>query len=373
MPPKESTIEFACVNNNMEIKDFIPETWKKLTAYKGSELIDKIGENTVKEVVINILCGSNIRSLTGNLTRKRLALSNASLLMTYINASHSIQNLPEKLSQLVGDQLTNTKLTKEEKYYLQWLVGLTGKSIQNVLRGNNDEFIEYLNDLENSLAESAEEVKKIFGDLTGTMCIEDKKTNLSWPVITQIFMAIGAQTLAIRGSEKSIYGKLFEKFILGSLLTILGFDYTNVNAIEKDEMIFWLSERGDKRESDATALIKKGKAVRFDIGFIGSGNSEISLDKVSRFEKELELGGEKHFISTLIIVDRIGERSRITEMAKEIGGNIVQMSMALWVREVAQILHEKTDFNHEIIMMNDNDSLKFIREKMQKVNLKCFI
>lgn len=357
----------------MAIVEFIPETGKKLAAYKGVELIDRIGENTVKEVVANVLCGSNIRSLTENLTRKRLALSNASLLMTYLEASNSINDFQENMSQLVGDELTNTRLSKEEKQYLQWLVGLTGKSVQNVLRGGDNEFIEYLNDLELALAESAEEARRIFGDLTGTICISDKNTELSWPALTQIFTAIGAQTLAIRGSEKSIYGKLFEKFILGSLLTILGFSLVNIDAITQHEKIFWLSERGDKRESDATALISRGKGVRFDIGFIGPGNTEISLDKVSRFETEMEFGRQTHYMSTLIIVDRIGEGSRITEMANEIGGNIVQMSMAFWVRDVARILNETTGFQHNIQKMNDRDSLQFIRESMKSIDLRKFI
>lgn len=357
----------------MKIQKFIPETGKNLASYKGAELIDRIGEDTVKEVVSNVLCGSNIRSLTETLTRKRLALSNASLLMTYLNANHSIKNLQQNLSKLIGRELASEKLSKEEKQYLQWMVGLTGKSVQNVLRSGEAEFVEYLNDLEQSLKESANEASRVFGDLAGTLCIDDKSTNISWPVITQIFTAIGAQTLAIRGSEKSMYGKLFEKFILGSLLTILGFSYTSINEIKTDKMVFWLSERGDKRESDATILVRKGVGVRFDIGFIGPGNTEISLDKVSRFETEMELGRKTHFMSTLIIVDRIGNGSRIKEMAKEIGGNIIQMSMSYWVKEVASILKDSTGFDHKILKMSDKESLAFIKKSMSKVDLKKFI
>ena len=357
----------------MSIKSLIPKTGIKLASYKGAELIDRIGEDAVKEVVGNVLCGSNIRSLTENLTRKRLAQSNAAQLMTYMNAEDSIDKFQENLPQLVQHELTNSRLTKGERQYLQWLVGLTGKSVQNVLRGDNDEFIEYLNDLENSLSESAKEANEIFGDLTGSFCIKDTQTNISWPVITQIFTAIGAQTLAIRGSEKSMYGKLFEKFILGSALSILGFSFVKEDHLTSSEMVFWLSERGDKRESDATALITKGKGVRFDIGFIGPGNTEISLDKVSRFEKEMQHGRQTHYMSTLIIVDRIGERSRIQEMAAEIDGTIIQMSMTHWVKEVAQTLHETTGFEHEIIKMKNHETLCYIKEKLKEVELRDFI
>lgn len=357
----------------MTIRSKIPEIGKQLATYKGSELIDRIGESIVKDVVTNVLCGTNIRSLTENLTRKRISLSNAALLMTYLESSVAIENFEKNISNLVGKEMLDRKTTKEEKVYLQWLIGLTGKSVQNVLRGDKEEFIEYLNEMEISLAENAAESERIFGSLGGSIYFNDKEVELSWPMLTQVFTAIGAQTLALRGSEKSMYGKLFEKFILGSLLTMLGFKFANFENLGDKHMLFWLSDRGEKRESDATALIMPGKAVRFDIGFIGPGNTEISLDKVSRFEKELEYGAEKHYISTLVIVDRIGEGSRITEMAKNIGGNIVQMSMAFWVKEVAVILAETTGFEHEILNMSNNQTLQFVKDSMEKVNLKDFI
>ena len=121
----------------------------------------------------------------------------------------------------------------------------------------------------------------------------------SWSLLLRMFVAVGAQTLSIRGSEKFMYGKLFEKFILGSLLTILDFNHTVAGT--SGVMIFWLSDAADKRESDATALLRPGTGVRFDIGFIGKGNPEISLDKVSRFGAVMETGEVKHEMSTIIL------------------------------------------------------------------------
>jgi len=66
--------------------------------------------------------------------------------------------------------------------------------------------------------------------------------------------------------------------------------------------------------------------LRFDIGFIGSGNPEISLDKVTRFEREILLSCSKFFMATIILVDRIGANSRIERMAEEVQGTIIQMS-----------------------------------------------
>jgi hypothetical protein len=82
------------------------------------------------------------------------------------------------------------------------------------------------------------------------------------------------------------------------------------------------------------------------------------LDKVSGFERELEFGRQTHYVSTIILVDRIGTRSRITDMAQRINGDIVQMSMTCWVKEVANILHEKCSFEHPVLKMTDLQSVE---------------
>ncbi|MEM9687628.1 MAG: CfrBI family restriction endonuclease, partial [Bacteroidota bacterium] len=110
-----------------------------------------------------------------------------------------------------------------------------------------------------------------------------------------------------------------------------------------------------------------------DLGFIGPGNSEISLDKVSRFEREMDHGRQLHYMSTIILVDRIGEGSRIVDMAREINGHIIQMSMTYWVKEVADILSEKTSFRHPILKMTSDESLELIEDKMKKIDLKTFM
>ena len=44
----------------------------------------------------------------------------------------------------------------------------------------------------------------------------------------------------------------------------------------------------EKKENDAALLFTTGSGVRFNIGFKGTGNPEISLDDVSRFDREIE-------------------------------------------------------------------------------------
>lgn len=355
-----------------KISKFIPKIGEELALYKGKEVLEHIGENIIKEVVVSILCGGNVRSLTEGLTRRRLALSNAALLVTFLKSHKYINNFVEKIPEIVKNEL-GTKISPEKKMYLQWFIGLTGKSIQNVLRSSNEEYDNYLKNIENSLKKAIENCKVDFGELKGKLELDNIECFVDWPFVLYLFTAIGAQTLSIRGSEKSMYGKMFEKLILGSLLTILKFELINPDDSSRSNKVFWLSSRGNKRESDATLLYKPGVGVRFDIGFIGPGNTEISLDKVSRFEREMEHGRQIHYMSTIIIVDRIGERSRIVDMAKEIDGDIIQMSMAYWVKDVCKILKQKIHFEHELLKKPDKEIKTYIENEMRKIDLQTFL
>ncbi|KAF0237383.1 MAG: putative restriction [Prolixibacteraceae bacterium] len=351
------------------VSKYIPELGLSLTKYSGSQLIERVGEDIIRNVVASILCGGNVRSLTEGLTQRRISLSNASMLVAYLKASKNIKDFNQNILQIISTELKTNKLSIEQKIFLQWFIGLTGKSIQNVLRSDSEQVQSYLKELENAIKNAVKQSKLEFGDLQGTITIDKENYLLNWPSVLQLFTAIGTQTLALRGSEKSMYGKLFEKLILGSLLTILGFEKINPKKSIKSKKVFWLSQR----ESDATLLFKPGTGVRFDIGFIGPGNTEISLDKVSRFEREMEFGRQLHFMSTIIVVDRIGEGSRITDLAKRIDGNIVQMSMNYWAKEICNILKKNVGFDHKILKMTNEESLKFISTEIKKIDLNSFI
>lgn len=90
-------------------------------------------------------------------------------------------------------------------------------------------------------------------------------------------------------------------------------------------------------------------------------------------KKKWNLADNYHYMSTIILVDRIGEGSRISEMAKKINGDIVQMSMTHWTKEVAEILKEKIGFKHPILDLSNSQSLTYIKKEMKKINLREFI
>ena len=128
-------------------------------------------------------------------------------------------------------------------------------------------------------------------------------------------------------------------------------------------------EEGE-RESDAT-LINNNEGLRVDIGFIGRGNSEISLDKVSRYRQQADINGGKYEMSTVIIVDRIGDKSGIVEKAEEIKGKIFQMCNKNWIVELAQCVYDKlgVDVGFHLIK-DDKELIAKIEEEMEKVSIK---
>lgn len=346
----------------------------ELLTTSGPKLIQSIGLNSVREIVGDVLSGRNLRDSTELLTRGRLATLNAALLRLFLEGerrqSDFIQKIPEHAERI----LARGRLTKAEKWIAQWMLGLTDKASQNVLRDDASLLSEYRRQYELVCGNAIRMAVNDHGDLKGTLSLGPQLTSaVTWQFLIYLMSAVGAQTLTIRGSEKSAYGKLFERLILGSLLSILGFTYREAGTASTFQREFWLSSRDEKRESDATALWQAGKGARFDIGFIGRGNPEISLDKITRFDREIQLGRSTWYMATIIIVDRIGAKSRIPELAKMIDGDIVQMSMAYWPQEVAKLLRDRMGFTHPLVSMKQTEVGPYLRGELAKVNLMQFI
>ena len=353
--------------------DLISPTDLDLLSASGSQLVKQIGLDVVRGVVLDILTGKNLRDSTEALTRRRIATLNLATMELFIKGSANSEDFVNQLPKISTDILSKGNLSKAERWLAQWIFGLTDKAFQNVLRDDPRAIAEYRDRYIQICDEVIATRKTEKGSLQGEITINgNQKAQINWLWMTYLLNTIGAQTLAIRGSEKSAYGKLFEKLVLGSLLHILGFRHI-APPPQEYEKVFWLSSRNEKRESDATLLYELGQGVRFDIGFIGRGNPEISLDKVTRFEREISLGRSKFFMATIILVDRIGANSRIERMAEEVQGTIIQMSAGYWPRQVAQVLNRTFGFKHELVRMNDSETEKYLRKAMRKVPLEEFI
>lgn len=333
-----------------------PEDARKLLTATGSEIIERLGIDVIREVVGDVLLGGNVRNATEQLTRRRLTILNAGLVVSFLEAALANPGLDDLLDE-ARERYQSSEVSKEERQFLRWVLGLTGKQVDNVLRNDPDAWLGYVEGTKEILIEVADSLP----DLSGVEgCGES-----GWDFFLKLGMAIGAQTLAIRGSEKSVYGKLFERFVLTGALHSLGFSLADGPTLDEDS--FWLSERGNRRESDATAYHRGSIVVRFDLGFIGKGNPEISLDKVSRFGRVEEILGERRYVRTVILVDRIGKKSRIRVLAQEIEGMIIEMSDPAWLRELGDGLAEVfPDYSSPLLeIQNQTEYEAFVRGALE--------
>jgi hypothetical protein len=346
----------------------------KLLAASGNDFVRQIGIEVVRGVVLDVLTGRNLRDSTEVLTRRRIAALNLATVNLFLQGSATSADFVSQLPHLAADILTRKRLTKSERWIAQRALGLTDKAYQNVLRDNPHALAEYRDRYIEACRQVITNHAQKHGELTGVLKMgSGVKAEVNWLLMTYLFNTIGAQTLAIRGSEKSAYGKLFEKLILGSLLHILGFKHVSPEQPGPLKRVFWLASRGERRESDATLLYEAGKGIRFDIGFIGRGNPEISLDKVTRFEREVSLGRSRWYMATIIIVDRIGTNSRIERLAQEVNGTIVQMSAGYWPQLVARELNRVLGFKHDLVNMEPARIEKYLERKLGQVPLEDFI
>lgn len=172
----------------------------ELLTSNGAQLASKIGIEAIRDVVLDILLGKNLRDSTEFITHRRIAFLNLSLFELFINNTErgDIYKLIDRAASI----LQKKQLVKSERWLAQWILGLTDKASQNVLRDDLNELVSY----KNKYLSSCEEVIKNFesrrGSLTGAIEIGRKPQGmLSWSLIAYLLNTIGAETLTIRGSQ----------------------------------------------------------------------------------------------------------------------------------------------------------------------------
>ncbi len=375
---KKKVIPLTQIFDNQHLlSNLFPESGKILLTGGGKDFVERLGIEAIRKAIFHVLSGENIRTQTEPLSRRRITQVSGAVVAMFAKGYATVDNFRDELSKLAITQLKTTR-SNRDVWPAQWVIGLTGKLMQNVLRGNADELESYVKEFETAVRDAAKHCYEQLGDHKMTLgYVEDgqgKQVTLDWEGIARLTTAIGAQTLAIRGSDKSMYGKLFERLILGSVLTLFGFKRVDPKNNRETQGVFWLSDSSDNRESDATVIITPGKLARFDIGFIGSGNSEISKDKLSRYANTVESeSGVSSSSVTFIVVDKLPTTGKTQAAAKKIGAEIIQMSMQYWPRELGNKLHERFGFTHEMLDLTDHELHTYIQERLDRIAVQEFL
>ena len=353
----------------------LPEESKVLLTHSGLDFVENEGIETIRNFALDVFYGRNFRNATEMVTRYRISTLNLGLLQFYIKGMNQWPNFLDELPYVAVKNLKEGGLSKGEKWLNQWVIGLTNKGSQNILRDDWDEAEKYADRYIQTCKEAAESAREDVGELISSIGLasEDKVHDLGWVGMVYLKNAIGSSTLTIRGSDKSTFGKLFEKLILGPLLHVLDFDYIKSGKdVGEQTGVFWLSSTA-ARESDATLIVESGEAIRFDIGFIGRGNPEIVLDKVTRFQNRIELGQEEFFLRTIVIADRLGKKSQVKKLALKSNGYVATMDTEYWPRDIANHLDEIYGFDHELVGASDEKAKSIIDRKTDSAPLRKYL
>lgn len=250
-------------SNEKHIFQYYNRIGKKSIKATRSDFTETMGENGVKDIIRSVLEGGNVRDTTEFITQRRLINSYFAMLDLYIgHLSDYADNFSEYSEYITNDlkEAKNTALTLD-----LWLLGLTKKGFDNIVRGAEN-LVDYQVSFSQSMSDAVENLKDTYGDISGVIEVNNRKMDVNWNTLALLFMTLGGQTLSIRGSAKSMNGKMFEKLVLGSLLTINGFEFVSEppEVVDKDKKYFWLSHMDEnERETDAT-LIFNGKAISID-------------------------------------------------------------------------------------------------------------
>ena len=256
----------------------VPEWCINYIKITGKSVLKNYPIETIKSVIVNSMCGGNVREFTEPITKERLGILYTGLIVTLIQASekYSIDEILEKSHE----EFLNLEQKDPRRFYLQWILGLTGKQIQNVLRSDDTNVENYLNLAKDSILISSKFAEKEFGKIELQISTKSQKVKWNWQTIHALLASAGTQTLAIRGSEKAIYGKKFQYLILGSSLNLLGFSFDK--QCRGEPMTYWFRSKSETRESDATAIIDGENGLRFDIGFIRQGESRNNTRQIEQ-------------------------------------------------------------------------------------------
>lgn len=338
----------------------------------SSDFTNMVGEEGVRDIVKKVFLGGNVRDITEFITQRRLINSYSAMLDLYLKEIGDKTETTEDYAEYVANDLIKSK--GDAKMLDLWLLGLTKKGLDNIVR-TQENIVDYQYSFTESMDDAIEDLENEYGALKGTIEVNGRKMDLNWNVMSFMLMAMGAQTLSIRGSAKSMNGKMFEKLVLGSILSVMEFTFLPEppSRIDRSQKYFWLSNMDEnERETDAT-VVYNGIAVSIDIGFIGRGNPEITLDKVTRFNAYKQIGGIPHDMSTIIIVDMVGENSDLFNKADRVNGHVLQMKNKNWTIDFSRTLCGIMNISHELNDMKINDLDSYFEDKLKAIDISRFI
>lgn len=164
----------------------------KLLSASGNALVKQLGLDVVRGVVFDVLMGRNLRDSTELLTRQRIAALNLAIVNLFLQGSVISDNFVSQLPDLATEILVRKGLNKADRWIAQWVLGLTDKAFQNVLRDDPEALNEYRNRYIQTCRKVISNYTHTYGELGGElrkMCFRCPK---NWPLSQDMLLHLKA-------------------------------------------------------------------------------------------------------------------------------------------------------------------------------------
>jgi len=247
----------------------------------------------VRKIVLTILVGQNYRTSIETATSLEISCYMSWVLSVCHKAKLEFGN--DWLSKLQGVCVDSTGV--EADWLGVWLMGLTIKTQQNLgVKAKRADYLKQVKVANDKLVRQYANTTSIELYSKGLAPMKLSTGDSIW-----LLQIAGAAVLTVRGSKKSSVGKLLEKAIARACFTALGLVENH------DFKINLAADKEVERETDAEIKTRRG-TVRVDVALIGTGNQEVSEDKLSRVGRH-----------GIVIVDKLGARSKVPGNADKAG------------------------------------------------------
>ena len=138
----------------------------------GADFIEQIGLDVIRDIILDVLTGKNLRDSTEAITRRRLSALNLAMLSLFLRGSASSPDFVSTMPRVASEMLTRKRLPKSERWIAQWVLGLTDKAVQNVLRDDGTLYESYTEQYMEACNEMIDNHRKIYGELSGTLQLD---------------------------------------------------------------------------------------------------------------------------------------------------------------------------------------------------------
>src|SRR5262245_8817483 len=89
----------------MTLAELFPEHGRILLTGGGKEFVEQIGVEAIRESVLRVMLGENLRTQTEPLSRRKIAIASGALISLFLRGHLAMPDFTDRLSEMALDEL----------------------------------------------------------------------------------------------------------------------------------------------------------------------------------------------------------------------------------------------------------------------------